>query len=196
MISSLIPAPPIRSISKHPYNRIRLRGRAYRLISRVSPVSIFNFRLVRDRCNYSLVSRFNTPRARFTSTPGPTHRRSSQFQQFHHPPTMDNTRNNVVPLHDPPLSQFARAYFQIWCARHILSNRVLSSFLLRPRESRRKIVKKKKKKKDTTIRRRRTTTVDAASLGEFVPTQESTEGSVWLRKLATRVQYRRSLRSN
>lgn len=39
-------------------------------------------------------------------------------------------------------------------------------------------MKKKKKKKDTTIRRRRTTTVDAASLGEFVPTQESTEGSV------------------
>lgn len=66
------------SISKHPNNRISTSCIEHRLISRVSPVSIFNFRRVPNRCKpLAHVSRFNTalhiPRARFTSNARRTH---------------------------------------------------------------------------------------------------------------------------
>lgn len=117
------------SISKHPYNRISTSCIEHRLISRVSPVSIFNFRRVPNRCKpLAHVSRFNTalhiPRARFTSNARRTHPVDPSprlvlpnFNSFIHNTTCATTRWILAMFFLPTIlfrRQFCvRAYFEI-----------------------------------------------------------------------------------
>lgn len=187
------------SISKHPYNRISTSCIEHRLISRVSPVSIFNFRRVPNRCKpLAHVSRFNTalhiPRARFTSNARRTHPVDPSprlvlpnFNSFIH--TTCATIRWILAMFFLPTILFrrqfcVRAYFEIRYAYVLFSPLTRSSSLplfLLGRASRGKLNEKGKKRYDDQDVRTRSTPLDASST--FFHAKKSTGGggSVWLR---------------